>query len=136
MNAREADKRESGAHRPGRLFWGIFLTVAILGLAGRAGADRTFRCGASLIEIGDDKEAVVSRCGEPDEVERREEDPNSYISQIYDYEQERYRLPKLIKGPILMERWTYDLGANRFITTPSWHRPRSRGNGSGDVCGK
>ena len=115
MNSRGTDYRESGVRRPGRLFWGIFLAAVIAGIAGRAGADRTFRCGAGLIEIGDGREAVVSRCGEPDEVQRWEEDPNSYISQIYDYELERYRLPKLVKGPIRMERWTYDLGSNRFI---------------------
>jgi hypothetical protein len=93
----------------------MLLIPAILGMPGKAAADRTFRCGASLIGIGDEKETVLSKCGEPDEVNRWEEDPNSYISQIYDYELEQYRLPKLIKGPVLMERWTYDLGSNRFV---------------------
>ncbi len=97
------------------LFVWMLLIPAVLCLPGKAAADRTFRCGPYLIEIGDEKETVVSKFGEPDEVDRWEEDPNSYISQIYDYELERYRLPKLIKGPLLMERWTYDLGSSRFI---------------------
>ncbi len=101
--------------RFGVLVLGVLLMAAIAVIPGRANADRSFRCGTSLIEIGDDKETVLSKCGEPDEIKHWEEDPNSYISQTYDYEQERYRLPRLIKGPVLMERWTYDLGANRFI---------------------
>ena len=93
----------------------MLLIAAVFCTPGQSVADRTLRCGASLIEIGDENETVLSKCGQPDEVTRWEEDSNSYISQIYDYEREQYRLPKLIKGPVLMERWTYDLGSNRFV---------------------
>jgi len=34
---------------------------------------------------------------------------------LFDYESERYLAPKLIIGPIKMERWTYNLGSNKFI---------------------
>ena len=77
-------------------------------------ADRAFRCDGRLVYIGDPKTNVVSKCGEPDHIDQWEENPNGYTSKIYDYEKERYQLPELIKGPILIERWTYNLGSNQF----------------------
>ena len=77
-------------------------------------ADRTFRCHGRLVVIGEPKVDVLTKCGEPDHVDLWEENPNGYTSKIYDYEKERYQLPELIKGPIRVEKWTYDLGSNRF----------------------
>ena len=77
-------------------------------------ADRAFRCNGRLVYIGDPKTDVLSKCGEPDHIEQWEENSNGYTSKIYDYEKERYQLPELIKGPILVERWTYNLGSNQF----------------------
>lgn len=77
-------------------------------------ADRAFRCHGRLVYIGDPKTDVLSKCGEPDNIDRWEENPDGYTSKIYDYEKERYQLPELIKGPILFERWTYNLGSNQF----------------------
>jgi hypothetical protein len=77
-------------------------------------ADRALRCHGRLVHIGDPKTEVLSKCGEPDHIDPWEENPNGYTSRIYDYEKERYQLPELIKGPILFERWTYDLGPNQF----------------------
>lgn len=78
-------------------------------------ADRALRCRNRLVYIGDLKAEVLSKCGKPDHIEKWEEHPNGYTSKIYDYEKERYQLPERIKGPILVERWTYNLGPNRFI---------------------
>jgi hypothetical protein len=83
-------------------------------LPGTAVADRAFRCHGRLVYIGDLKADVLSRCGKPDHMEQWEETPNGYVSRVYDYEKERYQLPELVKGPIPMERWTYNLGSNRF----------------------
>ncbi len=77
-------------------------------------ADRAFRCHGRLVYIGDPKADVFSKCGKPDHIEKWEENPNGYTSKIYDYEKERFQLPELIKGPILVERWTYNLGPNQF----------------------
>jgi hypothetical protein len=77
--------------------------------------DDTLRCRGRLAVIGDSASDVLNKCGEPDEVEQWKENNHSYISQIYDYELERYILPKLIKGPILVEQWTYNFGSNRLI---------------------
>ena len=73
------------------------------------------RCQGRLVSIGDTVSDVLDKCGEPDEVNQREEIHNSYVSQIFDYEQDRYIAPKLIKGPIMVELWTYDFGPTRFI---------------------
>ena len=77
-------------------------------------ADRAFRCHGRLVYIGDPKTDVMYKCGEPDHIDQWEENPNGYTSKIYDFEKERYQLPELIKGPILVERWTYNLGSNQF----------------------
>jgi len=76
--------------------------------------DRALRCHGRLVYIGDQKSDVLSKCGKPDDIEQWEEMPDGYMSKTYDYENERYQLPELIKGPILAERWTYHLGSNRF----------------------
>lgn len=78
-------------------------------------ADRYLRCQGRLISIGDTKEEVLDRCGNPNKRDQWEEDPNRTISQIYDYKTERYIAPKVIKQPIQMERWTYHMGPNKFI---------------------
>ena len=78
-------------------------------------SDRTLRCQNRLVSIGADKSEVLEKCGDPDKITQWEVDHNSYISQIYDYENDRYQAPKTIKGPIRMERWTYNFGSNKFI---------------------
>jgi hypothetical protein len=78
-------------------------------------ADRYLRCQGRLVSIGDTKEEVLDKCGDPDKLDQLEEDHNSTISQIYDYKTERYIAPKRIEQPIQMERWTYNMGPNKFI---------------------
>lgn len=78
-------------------------------------ADRYLRCQGRLVSIGDTKEEVLDKCDHPDKRDQWEEDYNNTVSQIYDYKTERYIAPKRIKQPIQMERWTYDMGANKFI---------------------
>jgi len=58
---------------------------------------------------------VLNKCDHPDKHDQWEEAHNSTISQIYDYKTGRYIAPKRIKQPIPMERWTYNMGANKFI---------------------
>lgn len=78
-------------------------------------ADRSLRCGTRLVSIGDYTWEVLQACGEPDWRDTWEEHRHSDIYRIFDYETERYRLPERIHGPLRMERWTYDLGSNRFV---------------------
>ena len=98
-------------------FWlcQVFLSVLlVLYLPTNTFADRALRCHGRLVYVGNPKADVLSKCGKPDHVEQWEENPNGYTSKIYDYEKERYQLPELIKGPIIVERWTYNLGSNQF----------------------
>lgn len=78
-------------------------------------ADRYLRCQGRLVSIGDTQQEVLDKCEQPDEREQLEEDLSSTISQIYDYKNERYIAPKRIEQPIRIERWTYHMGANKFI---------------------
>jgi hypothetical protein len=78
-------------------------------------ADIHLRCQGRLVSIGDTKEEVLNKCGDPDKRDQWEEDHNRTISQIYDYKTEQYIAPKRIEQPIQMERWTYYLGVNKFI---------------------
>jgi len=93
----------------------LFPLLAVLLFQNTVTAEGFLRCQDRLVYLGDAKAKVLDKCGEPDQIDQWEEDHNSYISQIYDYEKERYIAPKLIKGPILMECWTYNMGSNKFI---------------------
>ena len=93
----------------------VALFVHLWLLTDAAAVETTFRCGGGLVSVGDSSAKVFEKCGEPTNESKWEEGHNTYISQIYDYEKERYQLPELIKGPILMELWTYDFGSNKFI---------------------
>ena len=90
------------------------LALGLLLTATGAGAERTLQCGHRLVSIGDSAAQVRDRCGEPESIEHREEGRDTYISQLYDYAEERYKAPRLIKGPIRVEVWTYDFGPTRF----------------------
>ena len=89
--------------------------VAILGLPFAAAADSDLRCGNRIVSIGATPLEVTNICGEPDYVEQWEEGGEGYIYQLFDYETERYLAPRLLKGPVRMERWTYNFGTNKFI---------------------
>jgi hypothetical protein len=93
----------------------LSIVVAILLMHTAVSADRTLKCGTRLVSIGDTTAEVLEKCGEPDQVERREEGQDTWISQYFDYEEERFKAPRLVKGPIQVEIWTYDFGATRLI---------------------
>jgi hypothetical protein len=95
----------------------ILFPALLVGLlsVGPVSADRSVRCEGRIVSIGTFKEEVRNKCGEPDHLEEWEEGQNTVISQYYDYEKERYILPRVVPGPIRMERWTYNFGSNRLI---------------------
>ena len=97
-----------------RILFFLLLPSLIL-LNNSMAADRYLRCQGRLVSIGDTKEEVLDKCGKPDKRDQWVGDQNSTISQIYDYKTERYMAPKVIKQPIQMERWTYNMGPNKFI---------------------
>ena len=89
--------------------------ICVLLFQNDVAADSYLRCQGRLVSIGDTKSEVLDKCDHPNKRDQWEEDHNSTISQIYDYKTERYIAPKQIKQPIRMERWTYNIGANKFI---------------------
>lgn len=88
---------------------------AILAAMADAGADSALRCGNRVVSVGAPLAEVAEKCGEPVYIEQWEEGGDGYVSQLFDYETERYLAPRLIRAPLRMERWTYDFGTNKFI---------------------
>ncbi len=89
--------------------------ICVLLFQNDVAADSYLRCQGRLVSIGDTKAEVLGKCDHPDKHDQWEEAHNSTISQIYDYKTGRYIAPKRIKQPIRMERWTYNMGGNKFI---------------------
>lgn len=74
----------------------------------------SLRCQSRLVDIGDTPQEVRELCGAPADIYTEERYPDAWISR-YEYDPYgRPRLPDLVKGPILYERWTYDFGTNRL----------------------
>ena len=93
----------------------LLIIWTLLAFGDEASADRTMRCSGRIVSIGDSTAEVLEKCAEPDRIEQWEEDHNTYVSKIYNFELERYEAPELVKGPILMEHWIYEFGSNRLI---------------------
>ena len=97
---------------------GVVLCVVMLTEVDSLG----FRCGGWLISKGDSKYEVLSKCGEPDYVETWYEE--RFVRDYYDpyvfdednqYNYRRYREPIPTREPVIIERWTYNLGPHQFI---------------------
>jgi len=93
----------------------LILFFSVLLFDNAAFADRHMRCRGSLVSIGDTTAQVLDECGKPDKINQWKEYHNGSMVQIYDYKKERYIAPQEVQNPILMERWTYNLGATQFI---------------------
>ncbi|MGA7145528.1 MAG: DUF2845 domain-containing protein [Desulfobacterales bacterium] len=93
----------------------LILFFSVLLFDNAAFADRHMRCQGSLVSIGDTTAQVLDECGKPDKINQWKEYHNGSMVQIYDYKTERYIAPQEVQNPILMERWTYNLGATQFI---------------------
>lgn len=106
-------KKSRWIHAPS--LWLALVLPAIVLLPWDVAADRSLRCNGRLVSIGAPKAQVEEICGPPDHIAQWEVGRDSAISQRFDYETERYMAPKLIIGPIHMERWTYNFGSTRFI---------------------
>lgn len=92
----------------------ISLSFCLVFTLSAFGSISTIRCGSRLVSVGDGKQEVLKKCGKPDQVIYREKGHGSYIFKLYDYEKDRYIAPKMLKGPIEVELWTYDFGPTGF----------------------
>ena len=92
----------------------VLALLTMLLLATGSLARDSLRCQSRLAEVGDTSQEVRELCGAPADIYTEERYPDAWISR-YEYDPYgRPRLPDLVKGPILYERWTYDFGTNRL----------------------
>ena len=82
----------------------------------RASAD--FRCGPEIISIGDRRQEVLRKCGEPtsvdvwDEVRIKRDFGSRFFAPRQDYPG---RIPLLVEELVQVEEWEYNLGPGKFI---------------------
>ncbi len=93
----------------------LMVVACAFGLPADAIGDMTLRCKNRLVSVGDLLNEVQEICGDPDQVEKREEGHNMHFSQRFNYETGRYEAPRVIEGPIRLEVWTYNFGSQRFM---------------------
>lgn len=77
-----------------------------------------FRCGTRLISVGDPKFRVLSTCGDPTHIEIWEEERifrDFHTPKYSDSENQHDRESFIVKQYVTIERWTYNLGAFKFI---------------------
>jgi hypothetical protein len=111
----------------------IFIALVLsmfLGFLMSNAAHAGIRCGTEVVTEGDTTIQVLSTCGEPEYVdswaeERIKRDFFPYSSYNSPYSspfnrdrysnRDAYRQPFLVKEQVVIERWTYSFGSNRFI---------------------
>lgn len=93
----------------------LFLVVVGLVLASNATA---FRCGNSLVEVGDRKSEVMRQCGPPTWVDSWDEDRlERFYAPPYTTgtKQQTVRVPIFTNVRVTVEEWTYNLGPTQFM---------------------
>lgn len=79
-----------------------------------SGAD-AFRCGTRLVEIGNTKYDVVSKCGAPDWRDSWEEER---VERVWGYSYTTKgltRVPVATVVHVTIEEWVYNLGPTKFV---------------------
>lgn len=99
--------------RPFPLMFAAFALA--LGLAAPAEA---FRCGNRIVTEGDDIGRVLHICGEPITVRQWTDvrvRPIYYRERLGPFFERRHRSRYAVPVEVLIEEWTYNLGARRFM---------------------
>lgn len=105
-------KRESFA-----ILISCVILAAFLPLGSAGALDMDFKCGSSIVAVGDRAYDVLKKCGDPAYVESWQEvrvrgDIGSWMLEP----QKRFYIgPLFAKELVTIEEWEYDLGPNRFI---------------------
>ncbi len=74
-------------------------------------------CVDGIIELGDSKPEVLSKCGEPTSIEKSEEErikrdfPDLYVER----NNRKYREPLFVKEKVTIEEWFYNFGPDEFM---------------------
>ncbi len=101
----------------------LVIIALVLGFSQDA-AGRSLRCNGRLVMIGDYLADVEYKCGMPDHVDSYKLYPDTWVSKHYDYEEDRFKAPYLLKGPINQEIWIYRFGRNRLPYYLYFHNGR------------
>ena len=89
------------------LFLSLIFTGSFTALAGSG-----FRCSGKIISIGNTRDYVLDKCGEPTTIEDRTE----RLARGFRYRYpESHEEPNYVIREIQIEVWTYNLGSTQFI---------------------
>ena len=95
------------------------IVVGILLLAAPSQAlDTDFRCGNEIISVGDRKFDVLRKCGEPANVDVRQEVRTRNLGSVILGPEKRiqiYPAPFLVEELVTIEEWEYNSGPSKFI---------------------
>ena len=95
------------------------IAIVILLLAAPSQAmDSDFRCGNEIISVGDRKFDVLRKCGEPANVEVRQQIRTRNLGSVVlgpDKRIQIYPAPFLVDELVTIEEWEYNLGPTKFI---------------------
>jgi hypothetical protein len=75
-------------------------------------AAASFRCGGRIIDVGQSRDFVFHKCGQPTNIEERTERFGTNFIQRYPEDHERYNY---IINKNQIEVWTYNLGPTQFV---------------------
>ena len=92
----------------------VILSLAAVSQA----ADSDFRCGNEIISVGNRKFDVLRKCGEPANVELRQEIRTRNLGSVVLGPERRiqiYPAPFLVDELVTIEEWEYNLGPTKFI---------------------
>jgi hypothetical protein len=95
----------------------IVVVVLLLAAVSQA-ADSDFRCGNEIISVGDRKFDVLRKCGEPSNVEVRQEIRTRNLGSVVLGPEKRiqiYSAPFLVDELVTIEEWEYNSGPTKFI---------------------
>ena len=99
------------------------LCVACLLVGASANADRGFRCGTYLINVGDHQAKVAAMCGDPDYTESRtilrggipRQDFRPYDPRSYSSSREELLIHDFSLVEVEAEVWVFNKGRRRFM---------------------
>jgi hypothetical protein len=95
----------------------IVVVILLLAVPSQA-ADSDFRCGNAIISVGDRKFDVLRKCGEPANVDVRQEIRSRNLGSVVlgpDNRIQIYPAPFLVDELVTIEEWEYNLGPTKFI---------------------
>jgi hypothetical protein len=94
------------------------VVVILLVAAASQAAESDFRCANEIIAVGDRKFDVLRRCGEPSNVDVRQEIRTRNLGPVVLGPDNRIRIypgPFLVEELVTIEEWEYNLGPTKFI---------------------